>query len=143
VSKPNRDEGHLLVAAIRVLGHREGRAPTPEELAELLDLPGAAVRLQLAALQDLGAVVLVESAFAVHAEVRDHTRLEELAPPEESDISADLADFDRRKQEEAERMAHLFDEKDHERRRAERHDAMDRDLKDFRKRKPHNPFEDD
>jgi hypothetical protein len=142
VSQIDRHEGHLVVAAIRVLAHREGRAPTPEEVADLLDLPGAAVRLQLAVLQDLGAVRLVESAFATHVEVHDHTRLEELPEGRVDELSSDLADFDRRKQEEAERMERLFADGEHDRRRQEKHGAMDRELQDFHKRKPRNPFDD-
>lgn len=140
----SRNEGHLVVAAIRILQHREGQSPAPEAVAELLDWPAATVRMHLATLQDLGAVQLVESAFAIHVELRDSTRVEELPAEETSgELSHDLADFDRRKQEEAERMARLFAEKDHEKRRGARHGAMEKGLEEFRKRKPRNPFEDD
>ncbi|MFO7653155.1 MAG: hypothetical protein R6X25_04960 [Candidatus Krumholzibacteriia bacterium] len=140
MSAVDRTAAHLVLAAIRVLAHREGRPPAPEQIAELLQLPDAMIRLQLASLQDLGAVTLVESAFATHAEVRDHRLVDELPAAAEGQLSSDLADFDRRKQEEAERMAQLFADGDHERRRGERVDRMGKELDDFRRKKPRNPF---
>jgi hypothetical protein len=143
MARLNREEGHLVIAAIRVLAHRHGRPPAPAEIAELLDLPEATVRLQLAALHDLGAVAMIESAFATHAEIRTHQLVDELPPADERELSSDLAEFDRRKQEEAERMARLFSDGEHEKRRSERFGKMDRDLADFRKRKPRNPFDEE
>jgi hypothetical protein len=138
-----RDEAHLLVAGIRVWQHLNGRSPTPEELAELVQLSASSVRLQLTFLDDLQVVALVKSAFATHAEVRDHLKIEELAAEGGPEISADLKDFDRRKQEEAEKMSQLFDSGDHQKQQQEKLDQMGRDLKDFKKKKPRNPFGDD
>ncbi len=144
LAEPLQKDAHLIVAAIRVLSHREGRAPRPDEVAELLGLPPAVLRISLAALQDLGIVALVESAFDNHVEIRDHLRIEELAAETaEGDLSEDLADFDRRKQEEAEKMSRLFSEGDHERQKADRLRKMDDELQDFRQQKPPNPFGDD
>jgi hypothetical protein len=138
---PSREEGHLIVAAIRLLQHREGRSPRPEELAELLEWPAAALRVHLVALQKEGVVALVESAFDTHVEIRDHLRLEELATAAEAtDLETELANFDRRKQEETERMGRLFSEGEPARRQAERLQKMDKELQDFRKRKPRDPF---
>lgn len=139
----NRGEAHLLLAGIRVLSHREGRPPTPEELAELLEQSASAVRLQLTFLEDRGAVALVKSAFETHCEIRDHLQVEQL--PEESgpEISEDLKDFDRRKKAEAEKMAHLFDSGEHEDEQRRKMDKMGDELDAFRKKKPTNPFGDD
>ena len=138
-----REEGHLLVAAIRVLGHREERAPKPEEIARLLGMPPELARLQLTALAEAGVVALVESAFDTHVEIRDHRRLEELAESVQSRaLEADLAEFGRRKEEEADRMSRLFASGDHERRQEERLRKMEDELRDFRKKKPRSPFGD-
>jgi hypothetical protein len=40
-------------------------------------------------------------------------------------------------------MSHLFTDGEHERRRAEKLGKMDAELRDYRKRKPKNPFSDD
>lgn len=138
-----RDEGHLLLAGIRVLFHLKGKSPTPEELADFLEMSPSSVRLQLVSLADMGVVALIQSAFAEHAEVRDHLLVDSLAESSGPGISADLKDFDRRKQEEAEKMAHLFDSGEHDKEQQEKLDRMNNELKDFKKRKPINPFGDD
>lgn len=138
-----RDEAHLLLAGVRVLGHLTGRAPTPEELAEHLQQSASSVRLHLAFLADLGAIALVKSAYETHAEVRDHLAVEELPEKGGPEISEDLREFDRRKSEEAERMSRLFDSGEHQDQQQKKMDQMGEDLRDFRKKKPLNPFGDD
>jgi len=138
-----RDEAHLLLAAIRVQAHLQGRSPTPAEVATLLDRSETEVRLQLVFLQDLGAADLVDSAFASHAEVRDHLLVDTLPEAAGPALSEDLKDFDRRQQEEAERMAHLFDSGEHTREQEEKMDRMDEELREFRHKKPPNPFADE
>jgi len=138
-----RDDAHLFLAGVRVLAHRLGRGPTPEELAELLGAPESQVRLQAAALEELGAVALVNSAFETHLEIRDHLAVEHLEAGEGPAIGEDLRAFDERKREEAEKMAHLFDSGEHEKQHQDQLRRMDDDLRDFRRRKPRNPFGDD
>lgn len=138
-----RSEAHLLLAGVRVLAHRLGRGPTPEELAELLQSSESQVRLQAAVLQELGAVALINSAFETHLEIRDHLAVEPLADAEGPAISDDLRAFDERKREEAEKMAHLFDTGEHEKQHQDQLKRMDEDLRDFRRRKPRNPFGED
>ena len=138
-----RHEAHLLLAAIRVQSHLKERSPTPEEVADLLDLSESSVRLQLVFLQDLGAVDLVDSAFATHAEIRDHLQVENLGESAGPALSEDLKEFDRRKQEESERMAHLFDSGESEQERQDKLGRMDEELKEFRRQKPPNPFGND
>ncbi len=137
-----RDEAHLLLAGIRVLVHLTGRAPTPEELAELLQQAGGSVRLHLAFLEDQGAVALVKSAYETHAEIRDHSVIEEFPEKGGPEISEDLREFDRRKSEEAEKMSKLFDSGEHAEQQQKKLDQMGEDLKEFRNKKPLNPFGD-
>jgi len=132
-----------MVAAIRVLDHREQRPPTPLEIADLLERSESAVRLDLNTLADLGIVLLVESAYENHAEVKNYLLVEELDLEAGPQISDDLAAFDREKEEEAERMANLFESGEHEKIRQDRHDRMDQELDDFKNRKPINPFGED
>lgn len=141
--KMNRREAHLLLAAIRVLDHRNQRPPTPAEIAELLEFSESQVRLQMAILHDMGAAALVDSAYETHAEIRNHLLVDNLEDGEGPAISEDLAAFDRMKEEEAEKMAHLFDSGEHEQKRKKKLDDMDAQLKDYRRQKPVNPFGDD
>lgn len=140
----SRRQGHLVVAAVRVLAHLHERSPRPEEVADLLRMPAALLRVRLAELQEAGVLALVESAFDTHVEVREHLRLEELpADDEPDDLTADLADFDRRKEEEARRMEQLFADGEPRRRQQEKMRRMEEELRGFREqRKPRNPFED-
>jgi len=139
----NRTEAHLLLAGIRVLSHRLGRPPSPEELAELLEQSSSPVRLQLNFLEERGAVTLIKSAFETHVEITDHLAVEELPEQSGPEITADLEAFDRRKKDEAEKMAHLFDSGEHEEEQKRKMDKMGKDLEDFRRKKPLNPFGDD
>jgi hypothetical protein len=141
VSHLSRHDAHLILAAIRILAHRDGRPPRPADVAELLDWPEAVVRLHAVALQDLGAAILVESAFDTHLEIGDHLKVEELVAATATEMSVDLAAFDRKKAEEADRMAHLFDDGEFERKRREKLDRMGADLDSFKGRKPRDPFQ--
>jgi hypothetical protein len=120
--------------------HRLGRGPTPEELAEVLGVAESQIRLQAAALEELGAVALVSSAYETHLEIRDHLTVEQLDERQGPAIGDDLRAFDERKREEAEKMAHLFDTGEHEKQRQDQLKRMDEDLQEFRRRKPRNPF---
>lgn len=141
MSTVSRKEGHIVLAGIRVLEHLNGRSPTPEQLAGLLEMDASSVRLQLNRLADLEVVSLVQSAYETHVEIRDHRRVDELPEEEGPAISEDLKEFDQKKKAEAERMAQLFDSGEHEQKRQEKLKQMTEDLKDFERRKPKNPFD--
>ncbi len=143
MANPTRNEAHLLVAAIRVLENRKQRLPQPGEIADLVEVGESAVRLQLNCLVDLGIVMLVESAFDTHVEIKNHLLIEDLSADAGPEIAEDLAEFDRKKEEEARRMANLFDSGDHENQRQQRIQKMDKELQDFKGRKAVNPFGED
>jgi len=139
----NREEGHLIVAAIRILSHREGAPPQLEPIAELLDWPPESVRLKAAALVEQGILRRIDSAWQSHLEVGDHLKLEDLPAAEtETGLDAELADFDRRKQAEADRIDRMFADgtlADEKRRKL---DEMGEGLFDTPPDKPKNPFGD-
>ena len=141
--KLSKREGHLVVAAIRVLTHRDESPPRPEDVAELLGLAPAWVRMLAASLDEAGIVAIVRSAFDEHLEVRDHLKLEDLEQEERDvDLEAEFEAFDRRKAAEAEKMAQLFAEKDHERKHGDRMSSMEEQLRNFKHRKLIDPFGD-
>ena len=143
MAQPTSKEAHLIVAAIRILEDRHQKLPVPSEIADLLQMSESALRLQLNNLADLEIVVLVESAFETHLEIKNHLLIEELSSESGPEIAEDLAAFDLKKEEEARKMANLFDSGEHETQRQERLQQMDQDLQDFRGRKPRNPFGED
>lgn len=138
-----RAEAHLLVSAIRILENQNDRLPVPLEIAALLDMSESSVRLQLNNLADLGIIILVESAFETHVEIKNYLQIEDLSSEEGPAIADDLAAFDLKKEEEAQRMANLFESGEHETLQQKKIKQMDDDLEDFKRRKPVNPFGED
>src|SRR5512145_925482 len=61
--KPNYHEAHLIVAAVRVLSHRDQRPPTPEEVASLLGITSEKVHIVVHELGGLGVLRLLKSPF--------------------------------------------------------------------------------
>lgn len=143
MTKMTRDEAHVVLAGIRVLSFLKNIPPTPEDLAELLEKSSTLIRLQLTFLKELGAVALVESAYQTHVEIRDHLAVEALDNDSGPEISEDLRAFDERKKAEAEKMAQLFESGANQKSREQKHDQMDKELRDFKKNRPVNPFGED
>lgn len=138
-----RDQARLLVAGIRVLSHKLERAPTPEELADLLDMPSSSVRLDASRLAEIGTVALVTTAFETHVEISDESTVDQLAEKEGPAITDDLQAFENRKREESERMSRLFESGEQDKQRQDKHRQMDDELQAMRDRKPRNPFGED
>lgn len=77
-------EGHLFVAAIRVLEHRHGAPPSLDQIAELLRLSAEQAGLVSRRLSEGGMISPVEGAFEGRWAVADHLKLEELPREVES-----------------------------------------------------------
>ncbi len=120
--------------------HLNGCSPSPEKLAEFLNLPDGSLRLKSVLLVEMGAIVQVESAFEIHLEVGDVSTVDDLTEETGPSISEDLNAFDKRKEEEAQRMAHLFDSGEHAQQKKRKLNQMDEELLEYKKKKPINPF---
>ncbi|MBN1824903.1 MAG: hypothetical protein JW958_01470 [Candidatus Eisenbacteria bacterium] len=106
---PNYDEGHLFVAAIRILRHREQRPPTVEETAEFLGHAREVGYLLARGLAEKGIVDLVENPFETHLEIRDHLALENLPREEKGPgFGEDLEEFRKRKEKERDELGAFF-----------------------------------
>jgi len=138
-----REEGQLIVSAVIVLSHINNSPPSEPAVAELLNIPNEVVGLKVSAMVEYGIMLRVESAFENHLEVVDFNKLDELSPDESvADIKEDLAEFEKRKKAEADKMSNLFDENDHERKKAERIKKMEESFFNIDNKKPDNPFDD-
>lgn len=82
---PTREQGHLIVAGIRVLKHRHERPPTLEDVSELIAMPEEQARVLVAELEEHGIIRLLKTAFDLRLEVDDHRAIEQL--PEEKDAA--------------------------------------------------------
>lgn len=132
---PPYEKGHLVVAALRVLAHRGGRAPREEEIAELLDLPVDLVRSLVRGLAAVGIVRVVTNPFDVRVELGDHAALESL--PRESEgakIETEVEEFHERYREKQAEMGKLFAGDEVTKRKEERVNRLDEEFKKFRKR---------
>jgi DNA-binding Lrp family transcriptional regulator len=104
------EEGHLVVAAVRVLTHRSaGRPPTVEEIAHLVNLSREWVGVLVAALERADIVRTVTGPFETRVEVGRHENLENL-PRQDSTAGVDeeLKEFAAKRREEEEKLRNLF-----------------------------------
>jgi hypothetical protein len=77
-------EGHLFVAAIRVLERRHGAPPTLDQISELILFSSEKIGLISRRLRDAGIVEQVEGVFGDRWGVLDHLKLEELPREQEA-----------------------------------------------------------
>ena len=130
-SRPNRAQGHLIVAAIRVLAHRETRPPNVEEIAELVLTPPELVRVAVRQLVELGVLTEVADAYDARLEVADYGVLEELAEGEGVAIRDELRTFSQKQREKQEGFAKQFEEDIASKQKA-KFSKLEEDLKKFR-----------
>jgi DNA-binding Lrp family transcriptional regulator len=76
--KNQYQEGHLFVAAVRVLEHHHGAPPTLEQIAEMLKFSSEQTGWICRRLQEAGIVRVVEGAFGDRWGIEDHIKLEAL-----------------------------------------------------------------
>ena len=82
-------QGHLVVAAIRVLTHRENVPPSVAAVAVMLNFSTEQANRICVKLHEMGIIELVESGFGTRLFVRDHTGLETLPDDTQTPVFAD------------------------------------------------------
>jgi hypothetical protein len=140
--KPSYEDGHLVVAAVRVLSHKQAKPPTPEEISRLLDLPPEFVRTLVVPLGELGILRVMESPFETRVELGDHALLEDL--PKSADgpsIKDELDGFIKRKKEELAETERMFTVDEMDKRKQEKLAKMEEEIKRMKKTK-YQPFPD-
>jgi hypothetical protein len=70
--------GHLMVAAIRLLTHRHNGPPSVEAVTEALQFSAEQANLVCSKLHELGIIEILEGGFGTRLFVRDHVKLETL-----------------------------------------------------------------
>lgn len=76
-------EGHLFVAAVRILEHRHAAPPSLEQISKMLGLSAEQTGLICRRLKGEGIVELVEGAFGDRWMIKNHLKLEDL--PQETE----------------------------------------------------------
>ncbi len=118
-------DAHLIVAAIRILEHRDKSAPSTNEVCEILGFSAEQALRLCRKLHDLGAVESVEGAFGTRLFIKDHLQLENLPKTEKGpSLAQEVERFKSSKKgldkqvesihaRQAERQKDLFNKLDH------------------------------
>lgn len=90
---------HLVVAAIRVLEHRDGHPPSVEAMGRLLSASVEQVHRLCRKLEQHGIVEMTSGAYGVRVFIRDHTAIEQLPDDTpKSGLGDELAKFKQEQQ---------------------------------------------
>lgn len=131
---PSYADGHLFVAAIRVLDHREGRPPTVEEVASLLGHSREIAYHIARGLAERGIVHLLAGPFETRIEITDHTALEGLPRGEDGPaFEEDLRAFQEKKRKDRDEMGGFFAEGGVEKKKQEKLSKMEEEFRKFKK----------
>jgi hypothetical protein len=138
--RPSYEDGHLVVAAARVLAHRSDKPPTPEQIADLLGLAPDFVRTVVIGLGEEGVLKVVDNPFEIRVEVADHGKLETL--PREAQgptIGDELDSFITKKQQEYEATEKMLSMDEIEKKRKAKMSKLDKEMKKMKR--PHSPLD--
>ena len=139
---PTQEQGHLIVAGLRVLTHQNGRAASDSELAELLSLPEEETSHFLRGLTRHGVLERVESAFDARYDIIDHRLLETLpGSSDESELKKEVAAFQQRTEERSRSLDEIFGENPDELAK-KRASKLTDELKKFQSNMKKSPFRD-
>jgi hypothetical protein len=131
--RPSYEESHLLVAAIRILVHRDGRSPTPEEVAGFLEFSTEKVFVLVHELRKMNVLKVLESPFELRLDIGDPVPLETLPRGETGpSIEGELAEFHSREQEKKQEMDRMFRGGEADRRRKERVAKLEQEFLKFK-----------
>ena len=140
-SSPNYHQGHLVVAAVRVLGHTSEKPPTMEEIGKLLHISSEIVGVVARGLANKGIVKIHTTPFDTRVDVADHTLLEDL-PRDDSGaaMTEELEEFRKRIEEKQAKIDKLFGDAEYQQQKQEKHAGLDAQLKEWQQKRAVNPF---
>lgn len=140
--KPSYEDGHLIVAAVRVLSHRSSKPPRPEDIAELIGLPVDFVRNLVIALGEEGILRVIENPFEIRAEVGKYLKLEELPRSSETPtIKDELEEFVKRKKQQVEETEKMLSLEEIEKRKKEKLAKLEEEMKKMKGKGIPPPFD--
>jgi hypothetical protein len=130
---PGYEESHLLVAAVRVLSHRDGRSPTPEEVAGLLKISTEKAYILVHELRRRQILRVLESPFELRLDVGDPLPLEQLPRGATGpSIKGELEEFYSREKEKKAEMERMFLGGEADKRRKERVAKLEQEFSSFK-----------
>jgi hypothetical protein len=140
--RPSFEDGHLIVAAVRVLSHRSTKPPTPEDIAELIGVPADLARNLSIALGGEGVLKVVENPFEIRVEIADYRKLEDL--PRESGgptIADEIDEFVERKKKSVKETEKLLNLDDMQKKSEEKMSRLEEQMRKMKGNRPPH-FED-
>jgi hypothetical protein len=130
---PGYEESHLVVAAVRVLAHREGRSPTPGEVAEFIRIVPEKVNILVHELRRRGILKGLEGPFEMRLDPGDPALLESLPRGESGpSILGELEEFHSQLEEKKKDMERMFRGGEADRRRKDRVAKLEREFSKFK-----------
>jgi DNA-binding transcriptional regulator YhcF (GntR family) len=128
---------HLVVAAIRVLEHRDGHPPSVEAVGQLLSASVEQIHRLCRKLEQQGIVELTSGAYGDRAFIRDHTAIEQL--PDDTPKAGMEDELEKFRQEQHHRNKTIEDLKHKE--EARRKELFKQIEQQFKKKPPQEPAE--
>ncbi len=133
---PSYEDGHLFVAAIRILESRLNRPPSVEEVGEFLGRSNEIAHMLVRGLEAQKIVRIVKTPFDTHLEIVDHLKLEDLSKGRKSAAFGDaLNAFQEKKQKEQEAMEAFFASGGDDEKKKKKMDSLDNAFQKFQKSK--------
>ena len=137
---PSRDEGLLLVAAVRVQAHRDGRPPLAEDVADLLAMPRELLTVLVLGLEDKGILKQLTNAFETRLDIVNAGLIDELpAAGSGPRLGNELDDFRKAFQQKQDDLKKSFGKEALQKKTDEKMSAMEEKLRQF-KQKPQTPM---
>ena len=139
---PSREDGHLAVAAIRVLRHQQGRPPSPAEIEKLLGWGDEQTHVVLRGLVGGGILRMHETPFDAHFEIDDHGKLDDLLPEaEQSALGSEVDEFKQRARSRQDKMADLLASGDLKTDKSKEMESLEKQFAEFKKKAPRPPMQ--
>jgi hypothetical protein len=130
---PEYEESHLVVAAVRILSHRDGRSPTPEDVAGFLGFSREKLYVLVHELRRLGILRGLETPFELRLDVGDPAPLETLPRSGEGPtIEGQLTEFHAKEKKKREEMERMLRGGEADRRRQERVAKLEQEFMKFK-----------
>ncbi len=141
-TKPSYEDGHLIVAAVRVLAHSASKPPRPEDIADLINLPVDFVRNLVIALGEEGILRVIENPFEIRAEIADHLKLEDLPRSAETpSIRNELEEFVKRRKKQIEETEKMLSLDEIEKRKKQKLSKLEEEMKKMKDKGVPPPFD--
>ena len=142
VSTSPYDQGHIIVSAVRLFSHREGKMPTAKDISTLTGFPMDLTLHLCNKLLEISVLGIVEGAFDDRYHVLNHLELEELPRSVDSEqMSREVEKFKADRMEKQKKIEEMFTGKDKGLRKKERMKDLEEKLKDPTTHKKPNPLD--